>query len=252
MHYYEEQGLIKPALIDKATNYRYYSAEQLGRINTIKMLQQIDIPLAIIKEIITEDHPDSMKKYYHWKKLELTKEMEILKKKQQLIDMMDKQMEKGQRMNKYNVLIKEIPRRKVMSIRKKIQKFDDETKLWGALFHQSQEQQIQLTTPPSGMTIYHDLEYVETDIDIEVQSNIVGDYVDNNDIHYYEALDFKMAAVTFNGSFEQMPEVTSTVAAWIEVSDYTMTGKMVNIPIVSGAVESNPENWITEAGFIIV
>lgn len=209
------------------------------------MLQQIDMPLAIIKEIITEDYPNSMQKYYHWKKLELTKEIETLKKKQQLIEMMDKQMEK------YNVIIKEIPCRKVMSIRKKIQQFEDETKLWSELFQQSQEQNIQLTTPPYGMTIYHDLEYTETNIDIEVQSNIVGEYMDTKDVHYYEAPAFKMASVTFNGDFEQMPEVTNTIAAWVETSDYTLTGKMVNIPIVSSAIESHPENWITEAGFIL-
>ncbi|MEM7799002.1 MAG: MerR family transcriptional regulator [Chloroflexota bacterium] len=42
---YDKQGLLKPIQIDQETGYRYYSAEQLGRLNRIIALRGLDLPL---------------------------------------------------------------------------------------------------------------------------------------------------------------------------------------------------------------
>ena len=38
LHYYDEIGLLKPALIDPHTGYRYYSAKQFPRLDRILAL----------------------------------------------------------------------------------------------------------------------------------------------------------------------------------------------------------------------
>ena len=35
LHHYDELGLLKPAQVDRFTSYRYYSADQLPRLNRI-------------------------------------------------------------------------------------------------------------------------------------------------------------------------------------------------------------------------
>ena len=42
LHYYDEIGLFKPAYVDPATNYRYYSELQLANMDLIKSLKYID------------------------------------------------------------------------------------------------------------------------------------------------------------------------------------------------------------------
>lgn len=45
LRYYDEIGLLKPAYIDPNSGYRYYSTPQFERLNTIKYLRDLDIPL---------------------------------------------------------------------------------------------------------------------------------------------------------------------------------------------------------------
>lgn len=251
LHYYEEKELLIPAIIDRQSNFRYYSAKQLTTVNQIKMLQQIGLPLVTIKEILASNDLKLLDYHYELRELELQKELEQVKKNQRMVELLKDGMKEGKNMAEYNVVLKPIPERQVMSIRKKVASFDKEDEMWHDLYEQSLSQKVKLTSPPAGMTLFHDEEYKATDIDIEIQSNIIGNYENENGICYYRAPAFQMAATTFNGNYEQMPAVTQALASWIEANNYKVTGVMVNIPIVSPAQEKNPENWITEAGFIV-
>ena len=48
LRYYDEIGLIRPEHTDPMTGYRYYSTGQFERLNTIKYLRALDMPLAKI------------------------------------------------------------------------------------------------------------------------------------------------------------------------------------------------------------
>lgn len=52
LRYYDEQGLLKPAYIDRDTNYRYYKSHQAKEAIMISMLRDIDIPIARIKLLL--------------------------------------------------------------------------------------------------------------------------------------------------------------------------------------------------------
>lgn len=45
LHHDDEMGLLKPAHIDAFTNYRYYTVEQLPRINRIMALKELGLTL---------------------------------------------------------------------------------------------------------------------------------------------------------------------------------------------------------------
>lgn len=55
LRYYEKLGILKPAHIDKKTNYRYYSAEQVSILNKIILCIHLGIPLKEMAEYIDED-----------------------------------------------------------------------------------------------------------------------------------------------------------------------------------------------------
>ncbi|MFG1603941.1 MerR family transcriptional regulator [Actinoplanes sp. NPDC049265] len=48
---YDEQGLLRPAAVDAANGYRFYTHEQLGRARLIARLRRVDMPLARIREV---------------------------------------------------------------------------------------------------------------------------------------------------------------------------------------------------------
>src|SRR5438132_750961 len=52
LRFYDEIGLLKPVHVDEWSNYRYYSADQLGRLNRILALKDLGIPLEEIGRLL--------------------------------------------------------------------------------------------------------------------------------------------------------------------------------------------------------
>lgn len=55
LRYYEKLGLLKPAVVDENTGYRYYSAEQVSLLNKIILCIQLGIPLKEMVMYLDED-----------------------------------------------------------------------------------------------------------------------------------------------------------------------------------------------------
>ena len=49
---YDRLGLLAPAYVDGASGYRYYRAEQIERARLVALLRQLDMPLALIGELV--------------------------------------------------------------------------------------------------------------------------------------------------------------------------------------------------------
>lgn len=52
LRHYDRIGLVKPSKKDDSTYYRYYTEQDIVRINTVRALQQMDLPLQKIKEVL--------------------------------------------------------------------------------------------------------------------------------------------------------------------------------------------------------
>ncbi len=55
LRHYDRIGLVRPSKVDAYTKYRYYSAEDIVRLNTVHALQQMDLPLQEIKRVLEYD-----------------------------------------------------------------------------------------------------------------------------------------------------------------------------------------------------
>lgn len=61
LHYYDEIGLLAPALVDQHTGYRYYDENSLLRIQEILFYRELDFSLKHIKEILSSPNYDKNK-----------------------------------------------------------------------------------------------------------------------------------------------------------------------------------------------
>jgi F-type H+-transporting ATPase subunit beta len=52
LRYYDEIGLLKPSTVDAFTGYRYYTAEQVPRLNRILSLRELGFPLEDVRAMI--------------------------------------------------------------------------------------------------------------------------------------------------------------------------------------------------------
>src|SRR5947209_20503552 len=61
LRHYAETGLLVPARVDPGTGYRYYAEEQLDPARRIALLRDLDVPLALIREL-RDAPPDELRR----------------------------------------------------------------------------------------------------------------------------------------------------------------------------------------------
>lgn len=146
----------------------------------------------------------------------------------------------------YHVSIKEIPERTVASVRKIIPSYNCEGDLWSVLMQEIQMKNISIAHPSYSIAVFHDREYKENDVDIEIQLSILGKHENTKYVTFKNMKSTNVASITVNGSYEQMTAVNEAAAKWIETEGYKLAGPMFNIYHVSPAMESDPNKWVTE------
>ncbi|MFF9626201.1 MerR family transcriptional regulator [Streptomyces griseosporeus] len=54
---YDRLGLLAPAYVDPVSGYRYYRAGQIERARTVALLRRLDMPLAVVAEVLAAAEP---------------------------------------------------------------------------------------------------------------------------------------------------------------------------------------------------
>lgn len=55
LRHYDRIGLVKPGKKDEQTRYRYYTRQDIVRLNTVRALQLMGLPLQEIKKVLEYD-----------------------------------------------------------------------------------------------------------------------------------------------------------------------------------------------------
>lgn len=63
---YDECGLLRPERVDPDTGYRYYDESQLEKARLISLLRRLDIPLALIAEIVHASPENASRQLSEW------------------------------------------------------------------------------------------------------------------------------------------------------------------------------------------
>lgn len=60
LRHYDRIGLVRPSRRDEWTGYRYYTQQDIVRLNTVRALQMMDIPLSGIRKVLDYDDLESI------------------------------------------------------------------------------------------------------------------------------------------------------------------------------------------------
>jgi DNA-binding transcriptional MerR regulator len=63
---YEVSGLLRPASVDPTTGYRRYTTDQVERARRISLLRQLDMPLAVVAEVLAGDDTQAAIRLDRW------------------------------------------------------------------------------------------------------------------------------------------------------------------------------------------
>lgn len=247
LRHYNEIGLLVPESIDDFTGYRYYSEGQLPVANRITALKDMGFSLATIVEILksyTDSH--ALKKYLMLKQSEIREQAEKTNRQLLLLETTIHRLGKDGTVMNYNVTLKELPERYVASVRKVIPSYEQECDLWHILVSETMSLNMQDGDPCYTLAIFHDGEYKEKDVDVEVQKSVKGNYKNTENVVFKTVAPIQIASATYKGSYDQISEVNEEVANWIRDNGYEFNGLAFNIYHVSPHETPNPEEWVTE------
>lgn len=247
LRHYNDIGLLVPSNIDSFTGYRYYGEDQLPLAGRINALKEMGFSLAVITQIVKHyENTEALQNYLIVKKAEIRQQAEDINRQLLLLENALKLLGKeGNTMN-YNVTLKELPERYVASVRKIIPTYTDEGMLWKILVEETLPLNLKAGEPCYTLAIFHDKEYKENDVDVEVQKSVMGNYNDTNNVKFKTIAPILMASATYKGSYEQITEVNEAVANWVRDHGYEFNGLSFCIYHVSPYDTSNPDELVTE------
>ena len=78
LRYYDKIGLIKPAYVDPETNYRYYSSQQLYKLEVIKYLKALDVSNEDLLRLCTDKDIDAWDSFLFGLSRELRTKIDML------------------------------------------------------------------------------------------------------------------------------------------------------------------------------
>ena len=246
LRHYDEIGLLKPAEIDRFTDYRYYREDQLPIAGRIAALKDMGFSLADIVRILeVYDDREKMEQFFSARQ----KELEALSKdtayKLTLLDAARKRLRKEENMS-YNVTLKTIPERYAATIRMTIPRYEDEGMIWGKLAEETCRMNLVEDDPCLCAVTYLDGEYKEENVEMMAWKTVRGSYPDTEHVKFRTLPEVTVASCTYQGSYTQITDVYTAVIAWMEANGYESAEPMFNIYHVSPHETQNPDEFVTE------
>ena len=249
LRYYDQCGLLCPAETDRFTGYRLYSAGQMPRLSRIVALRDMGFGVEEIKTILPRFDDTAFLQEALSRKVQEV-EQSVAEERQKLANIaaMRGQLRKEENMI-YEVELKSLPALPVVSLREVVPTYHHEGALWEKLGQFMVERNIPYEEKACH-TLFHDCEYKDGDVDIEVTVELAGDWPQgeaSGAIVFRELEAIPQAAtIRFSGPYEGTNAAMQKLAAWIEQNGYAMDGITRSHMIVSPGCGVPPEEYLTE------
>lgn len=245
LRHYEQIGLLLPHETDKWTGYRYYTLEQMQRLNTIRSLKRIGFSLEEISDLFANDcHTPSEEQLLS--KINSCEEQirALFAQRKRLISMVNSQ-KNITKMEKFS--IQRLPAIKVASHRCIIDNYE----ALGALCVNvigPEMQRLACKCSASGycFTVEHNNEYNPTNIDIEYCEQVDEMGTDSDIIKFKELPEIQTAVcMKHYGPYNTFYKSFTDVFKYIEENGYAIIGQPRTTYIDGIWNQEDPNKWLS-------
>ena len=224
LRHYDKLGLLTPSYTDRFTGYRYYTIDQLPRLNRILALNGLGLTLQQITDLLGagNDLPvQELRGMLTLRRVEL--EQELADKQWQLasVEARLQQIEHENDPDPYEIVVKSLERVPVASLRHVVPHVTEVGYFCETLYDQLYRrlQQLKIGWHEPEMTFYHNEEYVETEIDMEVAApvddGLLADPPEDDHLIFHEVSGCELAAaLVFEGAYEEIIGPVQALLRW--------------------------------------
>ena len=240
LRFYEEQGLLMPALIHPETGYRYYTLSQMAVLHQITALKLAGFTLEEIARINSGADEEAV---LLKKKSELLAKISDLTKQ---IAMVDGYLSKKKTRLSAPVLVKTVPETTVAFMRIRLESYDglfDRMPEMGALMEKAG---CECALPEYCFTNYLEPGYKDGDILVEICESVVAAKKETGELRFKTLPEIQAACVFHKGSYGTFSESYETVLRYIEENGYKIA-RAIRESYIDGVWNKDDESqWLSE------
>jgi len=249
LRYYADLGLLLPAHIDSFTGYRYYTLDQLPRLNRILALRDLGLSLEEIGRLLHEElSPDELRGMFRLQQARIQQQVEQEQARLARVAVLLQQIEKEGKMPQHEVILKPVDSLYAAAIRQIIPIPSGVGDLLGEAFTALMQRGIQPIGAP--LAIFHDEEFKPADLDVEIVLPVAPT------VHLEVALGegrllqtrhipavTTVASTIHMGSYDHLNETYSALGQWISANGYQLAGPSREIYLTA---PGDPSGLVTE------
>lgn len=246
LRYYDEIGLLKPVRVDRFTGYRYYSADQLPRLNYIIALKESGLKLEEIHTLVNDGlSTEQMKQIFTLKQAELRQRVSDEQRRLEQVENLLIQLEKEGKMSDYQVVMKKLEPVKIASVRGVVPTYHDIGMLIEKLMPVFQQHGDAISGP--FIALYHDGEYMEKDVDMEAAVPIKSEFPVTAPVTIRDLPAVPLAATTVHrGPYEGIHKAYQALMTWCDENGYELDGPDREVYLNGPESTNNPEEYVSE------
>ena len=240
LRYYEKEGLLLPAAVDKWTGYRYYETEQLERAARIRALRGLELSIDDIRAIFAGADAEAI----------LRAKAAELRERRERIDVCLSAIETilQEERDMYQATVKEIPEMIVYSSEKRLAALANKMTFIPECGRECLRlnPDMKCAEPPYEFVEYLDEEFRETDVLIRHSEAVTHKGRENERIRFRTLPAAKVLSIFHKGPYEQLGDAYAYIFRYAEENGYEVAGNVRECYIDGIWNKESPEDWLTE------
>ena len=252
LRYYDDLGLLPPAQIDRYTSYRYYTMEQLPRLNRILALKDLGLTLEQIGHVLDAGLPAAqIRGMLVLKRAELQQTVEATQAQLARVEARLRLIEQEDTMPDYEVILKQVEAQRVAGVRDVIPDETLVTPTFNRLFDEVISYVAQHGARPNGpgIALWHDtFDQRARDMEVAAAMPTADSLPDGARVHVHDLPAATMASVVHHGSFDGLGPAYNAVLSWITANGYQVTGPSREVYLQYDR-DGDPGQYVTELQF---
>jgi DNA-binding transcriptional MerR regulator len=222
LRHYDQCGLLKPNALDPETGYRYYSIDQLARLNRILALKDFGFPLEQIARLLEENLSlDQLRGMFALKQAQVQHMIETEQARLARISARLRQIEQEGIMPAYEILLKHVDPLLVASMRSLIPIGDDLGKHYGTIIAYLEQHHVQYSYPTIFL-LHSRYEWYDDRMAIDVETAVpLSTALSGNDLISIRTLPGKLMASTIHiGDDLTIGQAYAALYRWMNDNGY--------------------------------
>lgn len=249
LRHYDEIGLLRPAVVDPHSGYRYYTYAQANRAEAIRVLRSLDMPLNEIRDALAASASDTAAVLdRHRARLEAE-----LDRHRRMIAFLRRLIDRKEGVMPYDVQIKSVPPQYVATVRFRGARRTLGQQIsagFGRIAGAAETAGVALAGPPflvmlefgdPGIDPGEDAEW-----DMLVGFPVAGPFASDGGVSVEESPAMTVASTVHRGPYDEVGPAYHTLYGWVQEHGHEVAGPIREVYLTDPSTVDSEADLVTE------